>query len=105
MLCLEWFFLLLSIVAVNRVIGLDEEVPESGRKPAYPARPLRATRMSSSPIRMGTATKTGLSRDAVATRSQRKEAWATQTLVGAKKTRTQGFASRIQPDCPRKKDE
>jgi O-antigen ligase len=85
---LEWFFFLLSIVAVNRIIGLNVEVPGSSRVPAYPARPLWATRMSSRPARMGSAARTSFSQDAVTTPSQRKESPARQFLVDGKKTRT-----------------
>jgi O-antigen ligase len=88
MLHLEWFFLLLSIMAASRVISLAETPSESGRELAGPDPPPWATRMSRHPARMGAAVKTGLSRDAVALRSQHKEASATQALVGGKKTRT-----------------
>ena len=88
MLHLEWFFLLLSIMAASRVISLAETPSESGRELADPTRPPWATRMLPGPARIGAAVKTGLSRDAVAIRSQCKEASATQALVGGKKTRT-----------------
>jgi len=87
MLHLEWFFLLLSIMAASRVISLAETPLESGRELADPARPPWATRMSPAPARIGAAVKS-LSRDAVAIRPQRTEASATQALVGGKKTRT-----------------
>lgn len=85
---LEWFFLLLLIMAASRVISLAETSPGSGRELADPDRPLWATRMSPGSARIGAAVKTGLSRDAGAIRSRRKEASATQALVGGKKTRT-----------------
>jgi len=88
MLHLEWFFLLLLIVTANRVISLAETPSESGRELADPDRPPWATRMSQGPARIGAAVKTGLSCNAVAIRSQPKEAPATQVLVGGKKTRT-----------------
>jgi O-antigen ligase len=87
MLSLEWFFLLLSIVAVNRA-NLPDATPEPGPEPIVPVRPRWATPMSPDPVPMGAGVKTGLSRDAIATRSQRKEPPATQFLVGDKKTRT-----------------
>jgi exopolysaccharide production protein ExoQ len=88
MLHLEWFFLLLSIMAASRVITLAEIPSESGRELADPDVTPWASRMSPGPARMGAALKTGLSRDEVASRSQHKEALATQALVGGKKTRT-----------------
>ena len=88
MLHLEWFFLLLSIMAASRVVSLAETPSESGRELADPDRPPWATRMLPGPARIGAAVKTGLSRDAVAIRSQRREASARQVLVDGKKTRT-----------------
>jgi exopolysaccharide production protein ExoQ len=65
MLHLEWFFLLLSIVAANRVISLPEEESESGPELASPVRPRWATRMSPGPARIGGSVGTVFSRDAV----------------------------------------
>ena len=46
MLSLEWFFLLLSVVAANRVISLAETASESGRELAHADGRPWATRMS-----------------------------------------------------------
>jgi hypothetical protein len=67
---LEWFFLLLSIMAASRIISLAETPSESRRELAGPDPPPWRTRMSPGPARMGAAVKTGLSRDAVAIRSR-----------------------------------
>ena len=88
MLHLEWFFLLLSIMAASRVISLAETPSESGREFADPGRPPWATRMSPAPARIGAAVKTGLSRDAVSHGpSARKR--GDKALVGGKKTNNQ----------------
>jgi len=88
MLSVEWFFLLLSVAAANLAISLPEAASESGPELAAPVRPRWATWMSPGTARIGAGVKTGLSRDAVAIRSQRKKAQATQVLVGGKKNRT-----------------
>jgi O-antigen ligase len=87
MLSLEWFFLLLSIVMVNRAISLPETAPEAGQELAVPVGPRWATRTSPG-HRMGKGVQTRLSRDAVAIRSQRKEMPATQFLFDGKKNCT-----------------
>jgi O-antigen ligase len=74
MLHLEWFFLLLSIMAASRIISLAENPSES-------------VKMSPDPARKGAIVKTGLSRDAVVIRSQHREALATQVIVSGKRPR------------------
>lgn len=53
MLGLEWFFLLLSVVAAGRIIGVAETASESGRELADLDLPAWATRMSSNSTRLG----------------------------------------------------
>jgi exopolysaccharide production protein ExoQ len=86
MLHLEWFFLLLSIMAASRIISRAETSSESGWELASSHPAPWATRMSPGPARMGAAVKTDLSQDAVAIRSQRKGESATRAL--GKRTRT-----------------
>jgi O-antigen ligase len=63
MLSLEWFFLLLSIVMVNRAISLHEAAPEPTQRLAVPVRPHWATRMlPGHPV--GTDVQPSFSRDA-----------------------------------------
>ena len=88
MLHLEWFFLLLSVVAANRFISLADASPESIRELAPSVRARWTSRMSSGPARLGTGVKTGISRGAIATRSQGKESPQTQFLAGSKKSQT-----------------
>ena len=88
MLHLEWFFLLLSIMAASRIVSLAESPAESRGELAVPDSPPWRTRMSPGPARIGARVKTGLSRDAAAVPSHHKEASAIQALIGGKKTRT-----------------
>jgi O-antigen ligase len=81
MLSLEWFFLLLSIVMVNRAISL----PEPGQVAAVPVGPRCATRMSPG---HPTGVQGGPSRDTVAIRSQGKEMPARQFFFNGKKSQT-----------------
>jgi exopolysaccharide production protein ExoQ len=53
MLSLEWFFLLLSVVAASRSTSLAETTSESGRELADSDRPSWATRISSNSTRLG----------------------------------------------------
>lgn len=88
MLHLEWFFLLLSVVAANRFISLADASPESIRELAPSVRARWTSRMSSGLARLGPGVKTGISRGAIATRSQGKESPQTQFFVGSKKSQT-----------------
>jgi O-antigen ligase len=86
MLHLEWFFLLLAVVAANRPLRPQEAASESGPEFAAAVRPLWETRLSPSPARTRAGAKTGLSADSANNLSQREEAPAAQLLVGEKRT-------------------
>jgi exopolysaccharide production protein ExoQ len=85
MLSLEWFFLLLSVVAANRVISVGETASESGREFARADGPLWATRMSSNSARLGERVETAFSRDAVTRWSEGREPQMTQIIADTRK--------------------
>jgi exopolysaccharide production protein ExoQ len=85
MLGLEWFFLLLSIVAASRVISLAETAPDSSCELADPDRPSWATRMSSNSARLGCRVEPFLLRDAVTRWSDRTEPGRTRIIVDSRK--------------------
>jgi exopolysaccharide production protein ExoQ len=86
MLCLEWFFLLVSIVMASRVVSLADTNPEPTPEFAYSGSPLVTTRLSPDPAQMRLGAKTRLSADSANIRSRREEAPATQLPVGRNKS-------------------
>jgi len=88
MLSLQWFFLLLTIVMVNRVITLPEVVPaESASELAVPERPRWATRLPGMAARGDKATDGGSSPSSVTARIKRVEPRTPGHLVGDGKHR------------------
>ncbi len=85
MLSLEWFFLLVSIMAASRVISLAQTAPDSSRELADADRPSWATRMSSNSARLGCRVESFLLRDAVTRWSDRTEPGRTRIIVDSRK--------------------
>jgi exopolysaccharide production protein ExoQ len=91
---LEWFFLLLAIVAANRIASLAETVPDPAREPANPSRSDRATRISLDPTRPGSRVETGLRRDAVTRSSDRRELRTMRISTGKAENQSRSRSTR-----------
>ena len=89
MLSLEWIFLLLSVMAANRVINLAETASESGQEVAHADGAPGATRMSSNSVRLGGGVETVFSRDAVTQWSERRELRTTRIIADSRKANNQ----------------
>ena len=89
MLSLEWIFLLLSVMAANRVINLAETASESGQEFAHAGGGPGATRMPSNSVRLGGGVETGFSRDAVTQWSERREPRTTRIIADSRKANNQ----------------
>jgi exopolysaccharide production protein ExoQ len=89
MLSLEWIFLLLSVMAANRVINFAETASESGREFAHDDGPPWATRMSSNSTRLGERAETVFSRDAVTRSSELREPRTTRIVADSRKANDQ----------------
>jgi len=87
MLGLDWFFLLLSVVAAGRLVSSAETASEPGRELVHPGGPPWATRMPTDSARMGGSVGTISSRDAVTRRADRKEPTTTGSSLAAAATR------------------
>jgi O-antigen ligase len=89
MLSLEWIFLLLSVMAANRIISLAETASEPGRELAYADGRSWATRISSNSDRVGGRVETGFSRTAVTRRSEHREPRTTRIITDGGKFNNQ----------------
>jgi hypothetical protein len=98
MLSLEWFFLLLAIVAANRVSSFAETVPDPARELADPIRRDWATRNSLDPTRPGWSVETGLRRDAVTRRFDRKQLRTTRISTSKAENQSRSKVDRLPYD-------
>ena len=94
MLSLEWCFLLLAMVAANRVASLAETVPGPAREPADPSRSDRATRISLDPTGPGSSVETGLQWDAATRRFDRRELRTTRISTSKAENQSRSRSTR-----------